>query len=106
MAPRTEEAAPSAKSVGIRAFHRHEWNEEATMARFVEVANVEDGPPGTAAIARVGDIEIVVVNVPGTFFAIDNECTHSLMRRLRDLAALGAFAAAAVGSFVGPWPTS
>ena len=46
------------------------------MARFVEVANVEDVPPGTATVARVGDIEVAVVNVQGTFFAIDNECTH------------------------------
>jgi nitrite reductase/ring-hydroxylating ferredoxin subunit len=46
------------------------------MARYVEVANVEDVPPGTATVARVGDIKIAVVNVHGTFFAIDNECTH------------------------------
>ena len=46
------------------------------MARFVEVAKVEDVPPGRATVARVGDIEVAVVNVNGTFFAIDNECTH------------------------------
>jgi 3-phenylpropionate/trans-cinnamate dioxygenase ferredoxin subunit len=46
------------------------------MARFIEVTNVEDVPPGTATVARVGDIEVAVVNVQGTFFAIDNECTH------------------------------
>ena len=46
------------------------------MARFVEVAKVEDVPPGRATVARVGDIEVAVVNVQGTFFAIDNECTH------------------------------
>jgi 3-phenylpropionate/trans-cinnamate dioxygenase ferredoxin subunit len=46
------------------------------MARFVEVANVEEVPPGTASVARVGGIEVAVVNVQGTFFAIDNECTH------------------------------
>jgi 3-phenylpropionate/trans-cinnamate dioxygenase ferredoxin component len=46
------------------------------MACFVDVANVEDVPPGTVTVARVGDIEVAVVNVQGTFFAIDNECTH------------------------------
>jgi 3-phenylpropionate/trans-cinnamate dioxygenase ferredoxin subunit len=46
------------------------------MAEYVEVARVEDVAPGTAMVARVGDIEVAVVNVQGTFFAIDNECTH------------------------------
>ena len=46
------------------------------MARFVDVANVEDVPPGKVTVARVGDIEVAVVNVQGTFLAIDNECTH------------------------------
>ena len=46
------------------------------MPRFVEVARVEDVPPGTATLVRAGDIEVALVNVDGTFFAIDNECTH------------------------------
>jgi 3-phenylpropionate/trans-cinnamate dioxygenase ferredoxin subunit len=46
------------------------------MADFIEVARVHDVPPGTATIARIGDIEVAVVNVDGTFYAIDNECTH------------------------------
>ena len=46
------------------------------MARFIEVARVEDIPPGTATVARVADIEVALVNVDGTFYAIDNECTH------------------------------
>ena len=46
------------------------------MARFIEVARVEDVPPGTATVAHVGDIDVALVNVHGTFYAIDNECTH------------------------------
>ena len=46
------------------------------MARFVEVARVEDVPPGTATVVQVGGAELALVNVDGTFFAIDNECTH------------------------------
>jgi len=46
------------------------------MAEFVEVARVEDVPPGTARVVRVGTIELAVVNVDDTFYAIDNECTH------------------------------
>jgi 3-phenylpropionate/trans-cinnamate dioxygenase ferredoxin subunit len=46
------------------------------MARFIEVARADDIPPGTATVARVGDLEVAIVNVAGDFFAIDNECTH------------------------------
>ena len=46
------------------------------MAQFVEVAKVGDVPPGTAKVALVDDVEIALVNVQGTFYAIDNECTH------------------------------
>jgi 3-phenylpropionate/trans-cinnamate dioxygenase ferredoxin subunit len=46
------------------------------MTRFVEVARVQDLPPGAARVASVDDVEIALVNVQGTFYAIDNECTH------------------------------
>jgi 3-phenylpropionate/trans-cinnamate dioxygenase ferredoxin subunit len=46
------------------------------MARFVEVARVEEVPPGTATVIQVGGTELALVNVDGTFFAIDTECTH------------------------------
>ena len=46
------------------------------MANFVEVARVEDVPPGTATVVMVGSTELALINVEGTFFAIDNECTH------------------------------
>ena len=46
------------------------------MANFVEVARVEDVPPGTATAVTAGTTELALVNVEGAFFAIDNECTH------------------------------
>jgi 3-phenylpropionate/trans-cinnamate dioxygenase ferredoxin subunit len=46
------------------------------MADYVEVARVEDVTPGTAIVAQVGGVEVALVNVDGSFFAIDNECTH------------------------------
>ena len=46
------------------------------MSGFVEVARVEEVPPGTAAVIEVGGIQLAVFNVDGSFFALDNECTH------------------------------
>jgi 3-phenylpropionate/trans-cinnamate dioxygenase ferredoxin subunit len=46
------------------------------MAEFVEVAKVEEVPSGTARIVTVKDRQLALVNVDGTFYAIDNECTH------------------------------
>jgi len=46
------------------------------MAEFIEVARVEDLPPGTATVVRVGDTELALVNVADTFYAVDNACTH------------------------------
>ena len=46
------------------------------MAEFVAVAKVEDVPPGTATVVTVKDKQLALVNVDGTLYAIDNECTH------------------------------
>ena len=46
------------------------------MSGFVEVARVEEVPPGTANVVEGGGIELALVNVDGAFFAVDNECTH------------------------------
>lgn len=46
------------------------------MAGFVEVARVEDVPPGTARMVEVEGVQVALVNVNGEFFAVDNECTH------------------------------
>ena len=46
------------------------------MSGFVEVARAEDVPPGTATVLEVGGIQLALVNIDGSFFAVDNECTH------------------------------
>lgn len=44
---------------------------------FVAVASVDDVPPGWVLKTRVGAREIAVANHEGSFFAMDNACTHA-----------------------------
>jgi nitrite reductase/ring-hydroxylating ferredoxin subunit len=44
---------------------------------FIEVAKVNDLPPGAMKNCTVNGKEILVSNVDGKFHAIDNACTHS-----------------------------
>ena len=44
---------------------------------FVKVAEVSDIPPGDMKAVRVGNEEILLVNVDGSFHACDDVCTHS-----------------------------
>jgi 3-phenylpropionate/trans-cinnamate dioxygenase ferredoxin component len=46
------------------------------MAEHIEVAKIEDVPSGTARVVTAGDRLLALVNVDGTFYAVDNECTH------------------------------
>jgi 3-phenylpropionate/trans-cinnamate dioxygenase ferredoxin subunit len=46
------------------------------MAAFVKVAEVSEVPPGRVKVAVVGNQRIAVCNVGGTFYAIDDQCTH------------------------------
>jgi hypothetical protein len=41
------------------------------MAELIEVAKFEDVPPGTARVVTAGDRLLAVVNVDGTFYAVD-----------------------------------
>lgn len=43
---------------------------------FARVGPVAELPPGTAKMLAVGDYDIAVFNVGGTFFAIDDVCPH------------------------------
>ena len=43
---------------------------------FVVVAEARDIPPGHMKLARVGDWELLVANVHGKFYAVDNRCPH------------------------------
>jgi nitrite reductase/ring-hydroxylating ferredoxin subunit len=46
------------------------------MAEFVEVARVDDLPAGKPTVVQVGGVLLALVNVDGTFYAVDNECPH------------------------------
>jgi nitrite reductase (NADH) small subunit len=46
------------------------------MSKFVPVALVSEIPVGTARPYIVGDREVAVFNVDGTFYAIENGCPH------------------------------
>ena len=47
------------------------------MAAFVEVASVQELPPGTGRTFHVGDKEIAIFNVDGEVYAIDDACAHA-----------------------------
>ncbi len=46
------------------------------MANFVKVARVEDIHPGEKRIYEVDGILVVLVNLNGEFYAIEDTCTH------------------------------
>jgi nitrite reductase/ring-hydroxylating ferredoxin subunit len=46
------------------------------MRKFVPVAGIDEIPPGTAKAFAVGDYEVALFNVGGTFYAIENSCPH------------------------------
>ncbi len=40
------------------------------------VARAEDFPPGTRRVVDVGGVRVVVFNLDGDYFAIEDVCTH------------------------------
>lgn len=46
-------------------------------ADFVRVASVDEVPPGRVKQVRVDGRDVALVNLEGTFFALDNNCPHS-----------------------------
>jgi nitrite reductase/ring-hydroxylating ferredoxin subunit len=46
------------------------------MAEFVKVAQTSEIAPGAARAVEAGGKKIAIFNVDGTFYAIDNTCTH------------------------------
>ena len=47
------------------------------MGEYVKVATVSDLPPGQGKIVGVQGREIALFNLSGSFYAIDNTCTHA-----------------------------
>lgn len=46
------------------------------MSEFVKVAKTDEIPAGRAKMVDVNGTEIALFNVGGSFYAIDNTCTH------------------------------
>jgi len=46
------------------------------MAAFVTVGKTDEVAPGTVKVYEVGDRSVAVCNVDGTYYAIDDVCTH------------------------------
>ncbi len=42
----------------------------------VKIAKVDQVPPGTGKVVRAGEKILALFNLNGTFYAIDNRCTH------------------------------
>lgn len=46
------------------------------MSKWVEVARLEDCPPGSCVECVVGDVILLVANFNGEFHALDGICAH------------------------------
>ena len=46
------------------------------MSWFIKVADTNDVLPGTGKVVRVEGRNITLFNVAGSFYAIDNNCSH------------------------------
>ena len=46
------------------------------MSKMVKVAQTSNLSPGTGKVVRADGRNLALFNVEGTFFAIDNACTH------------------------------
>jgi 3-phenylpropionate/trans-cinnamate dioxygenase ferredoxin subunit len=47
------------------------------IMQFVRVADKLELPPGSMKMVKVGSTEVLLVNLDGGFYAIQNRCTHS-----------------------------
>ncbi|MCL4860741.1 MAG: non-heme iron oxygenase ferredoxin subunit [Caldilineaceae bacterium] len=46
------------------------------MSEFIRVANVTDVPVGGRKLIEVDDVRLALFNLDGTFYAIEDVCTH------------------------------
>jgi 3-phenylpropionate/trans-cinnamate dioxygenase ferredoxin subunit len=47
------------------------------MSEFVKVARVSEVPPGRGKLVQAGGRLIALFNCAGTFYAVDDTCTHA-----------------------------
>lgn len=53
------------------------YRSDDSAPEFVPVARVEDVPPGQMRRVEVDGRDVVLVNLAGTFYAIDHNCPHN-----------------------------
>ena len=46
------------------------------MGEMIKIANIEDVQEGSAIVVEVAGEKVALFNVEGTFYAIDDTCTH------------------------------
>ncbi len=46
------------------------------MSRFIKAARVNEIGPGTHKIVEVDGVLVVLINLDGTYYAIEDQCTH------------------------------
>ncbi|MCX7707472.1 MAG: non-heme iron oxygenase ferredoxin subunit [Anaerolineae bacterium] len=46
------------------------------MSNFIKVARVEEIAPGEKKTVEVDGVEVVIANVDGEFYAVEDVCTH------------------------------
>lgn len=46
------------------------------MGRYLKICNAVEIPEGNSKVFENNDMEIVVVHVEGSFYALDNRCSH------------------------------
>ena len=49
----------------------------AVDSDWITIAAVDDIPPGHAACVEIGDVPIAIFNCDGTFYAVDDTCSHA-----------------------------
>ena len=67
------------KISGQLKFHTHGeiWRGKNTnMEEFYKVAKVSETPPGTKKLVEVDFVPVLLFNVQGEFYAIEDVCTH------------------------------
>jgi len=47
------------------------------VAEWVAIGRTADIPPGHAARVEIDDVPVAIFNVNGTFYAIDDTCSHA-----------------------------
>jgi glycine betaine catabolism B len=43
---------------------------------FIKVADASEIPKGSMKAVKLGENEVMIANVDGTFYALNNKCTH------------------------------